>query len=290
VSAQPTIKTSIAELSQAYDGFLFDAYGVLCDGSGALPFAGECISFLRNAGKGILVVTNGASMLPEQNAAKYRAMGLDIGDTEVLNSLSLVSAYFVEHRLQGSKTVVLGTEASKAYVARCGGDVVASPHEDFSVVIVANQTEYSFVESVDLIISAVAAKIQAGKSVHCVLPNPDFLYPKSPGAYGITAGAVAELIERGVEILCGVGRCQFQRLGKPYGPIFEAARSRFASGSKLVMIGDQLETDIKGARAAGIADVLVTTGVASGWRVEAADHFSRLPQPSFVIPNLDPCS
>jgi len=52
----------------------------------------------------------------------------------------------------------------------------------------------------------------------------------------------------------------FTRLGKPYEAIFAEAVRR--SGTRnMVMLGDQLATDIRGARAFGLDAVLVGTGV-----------------------------
>ena len=53
------------------------------------------------------------------------------------------------------------------------------------------------------------------------------------------------------------------RLGKPYAPIFREALARAgALPERTAMIGDQLETDVRGANAAGITSVLVTSGIA----------------------------
>jgi ribonucleotide monophosphatase NagD (HAD superfamily) len=54
----------------------------------------------------------------------------------------------------------------------------------------------------------------------------------------------------------------FTRLGKPHAAIFEEAFRR--SGTMdMVMIGDTPETDIRGAKAFGIASALVETGTAA---------------------------
>jgi ribonucleotide monophosphatase NagD (HAD superfamily) len=50
-------------------------------------------------------------------------------------------------------------------------------------------------------------------------------------------------------------------LGKPHRPMFDAARRRL-SGGRLVMIGDQLATDILGAKRNKIDSALVGTGLA----------------------------
>ena len=52
----------------------------------------------------------------------------------------------------------------------------------------------------------------------------------------------------------------FAALGKPEPHLYREALSR-SNARTPVMIGDQLETDIRGAIAAGIASVLVSTGV-----------------------------
>jgi HAD superfamily hydrolase (TIGR01509 family) len=59
-------------------------------------------------------------------------------------------------------------------------------------------------------------------------------------------------------------RLAFDRLGKPEPHLFaEAARRLAIEPARLVMVGDQLETDIAGARAAGI-DAALLAGV-SRW-------------------------
>jgi ribonucleotide monophosphatase NagD (HAD superfamily) len=52
----------------------------------------------------------------------------------------------------------------------------------------------------------------------------------------------------------------FMRLGKPQPYLYEEAIRRCGTRS-VVMIGDQLETDIRGAKNCGIDAVLVNTGV-----------------------------
>ena len=61
---------------------------------------------------------------------------------------------------------------------------------------------------------------------------------------------------------------RFEALGKPAPALFELARARLAGAARVVMIGDQLETDIAGARATGL-DAALVAGV-STWRAGAA--------------------
>ena len=93
-----------------------------------------------------------------------------------------------------------------------------------------------------------------------MVPNPDVVYPKRAGAWGFAAGGIAALLEAALEVRYGAAAPRFERLGKPHRPIY--ARAAATLGTRdLVMVGDQLVTDIKGAVDFGIASALVPTGV-----------------------------
>ncbi|MEW6746227.1 MAG: HAD hydrolase-like protein [Planctomycetota bacterium] len=94
-----------------------------------------------------------------------------------------------------------------------------------------------------------------------ILTNPDLIYPAAEGRYGFTAGSLALLLEEALRWryreLEGL---RFTPLGKPHSPMFEEAEHR--SGTRdMVMIGDQVATDIRGAARFGIDSALVTTGL-----------------------------
>ena len=110
-------------------------------------------------------------------------------------------------------------------------------------------------------LSALVRGFDAGRTLRLVCPNPDLVYP-TPGGFGIASGAVALILEAALALRYPQEPPRFTRLGKPFAPIFEEALRR--SGTRdMVMIGDQLETDIRGARAFGLDAVLVTTGISS---------------------------
>jgi ribonucleotide monophosphatase NagD (HAD superfamily) len=73
---------------------------------------------------------------------------------------------------------------------------------------------------------------------------------------------------------------RFVSLGKPHPAIFEEAVRR-AGTRHMVMIGDRLETDIRGANDFGIASALVTAGGAV-----AASVPSHGPQPTCLLSSI----
>jgi ribonucleotide monophosphatase NagD (HAD superfamily) len=77
-------------------------------------------------------------------------------------------------------------------------------------------------------------------------PAPDGLWPGAGALLSVittTTGAAAEIV------------------GKPHAPLFEEAR-RVGGGGLPLVVGDRLDTDIKGAADLGWDSLLVFTGIA----------------------------
>lgn len=262
-----------ADLIGRYEVILLDAYGVINDARGALAEGRELLDEIARQGKRFFIVTNDASRLPETCAARFRSMGLDIPSDQIITSGALLTRYFDDNRLRGARCMVLGTEDSKEYVREAGGEVVpVRAGDDCDAVIVGDDSGYPFLETVEEVFAVLRRQIDRGQPIQRILPNPDLIYPKGEGAFGFTSGAVVTLLESGLQRLFPHRRAEdlaFKRLGKPHVPMFEEARRRAGTDS-LVMIGDQLETDIAGACAAGIDSALVTTGV-STWNENESD-------------------
>jgi ribonucleotide monophosphatase NagD (HAD superfamily) len=164
---------------------------------------------------------------------------------------------------------VLGTADSHRYVERAGGRPVPAG-ADYEVLVVGDEQGFPFLPTLDAVLTRLLARIEAGHAVRLVVPNPDLIYPTEGGGVGIASASVAGIFE-GVLRLRYPERSDlvFDRLGKPHAPLFDAAIARLGTRDVL-MIGDQLETDIRGACEAGLDSALVTSGVTSLARLRAA--------------------
>ena len=130
-------------------------------------------------------------------------------------------------------------------------------------VAVCDDDGFDFLRGLELALSAIVRAVEAGKPPALILPNPDLVYPKGGGELGFTAGAIALLLEAALARRFPGHALRFVHLGKPEPHLFvAAARQLGLPPDRLVMIGDQLETDIAGARAAGCACALLA-GVSS---------------------------
>jgi HAD superfamily hydrolase (TIGR01450 family) len=275
-------KITIEELIERYAVLLLDAYGVLVNDCGALAGAGELIRMLNQIQKPYYLLTNDASKLPQTAADRFQNYGLEIAPNRIITSGGLLKNYFKTHNLRGVRCVVLGPEDSAQYVADAGGKVVA-PANGFDAVVIGDEAGFPFVETVDTVLTALFHKVERRERIHLLLPNPDLIYPKADRGVGIASGSIALIIEAALQLRYpGHPDLRFARLGKPHGHIFQEAVGR--SGTKdMVMIGDQLETDIRGANAFGLDSVLVDSGITHTTAATIPDQ----PRPTYRMLSIE---
>jgi len=252
------------ELIDRYDGFLFDAYGVLVDAAGPTAGAAAALAAVRAAGKPLAVVTNDASRQPATAAARFARVGLAITADEVVSSGQLLAGHVASLGLAGARAVVLGTADAQRYGSDAGLDVVA-PTDDAAIdaLVICDDAGFDFLAGMNAAITACVRALDAGRGLALVVANPDLVFPRGGGALGFTAGTMAAMIDA-VLARRYAAPPRFVALGKPAPAIFAMARTRLGVDGPLLMVGDQLETDIAGARGCGL-DAALVAGV-SVWR------------------------
>lgn len=252
--------TTLPALIERYDALLFDAYGVLVHGTGLMPGAVEARDVLEASGKPWFVVTNDASKLPATAAARYRRLGLDLDPDRIVTSGMLLAPWFERDGLRGARCAVLGPPDGVRYAELAGGEIVP-PDADFDVLVIADETGFPFLDHMDAALTTLFRCIDAGRPPRLVVPNPDIIYPDGIDAFGFAAGSIALMFEAALARRYPLRpELRFVRLGKPEPHLYDHALA-LAGTRDAVMIGDQIETDIAGAIAAGIDSALITQGV-----------------------------
>ncbi len=286
---------SAREIIDTYQVILLDSYGVLMTIQGPLPTARQFIQELNQRDKEYYILTNDASKLQDAVTRRFRDFNIDICPERIITTGSLIKGYFQSHNLQGCRSLVLGPEDSLGYVKEAGGEVI-SPEMAGKIdpaavdaLIVCDEMGFPFLEVMDQVLSLLFAKFDRSESLVMLLPNPDFIYPKSSQEFGFTSGSMALMLEKALQIRYpGRSDLKFVRLGKPYAPIFAEVVSRCGFSrqqvqKKMVMIGDQVWTDIKGAYDFGIDSAMVQTGLN---RAEDFQWISSF-KPTYILPNLE---
>ena len=148
-------------------------------------------------------------------------------------------------------------------------------------IIGASPDNYNF-SSIEDLVNNLFSMLDVKEKVSVVLLNPDLLYPKSTDYYGIGAGSILLWLESFVEVRYpGQSKLQITRLGKPFKEIYQEAFRRTKT-MNMVMVGDQLQTDIVGANNFGIDSVLVHSGLTKNDTLTGQDIY-----PSYTLSSIN---
>jgi len=282
----PVPHTTVRHLLDSYSVLLLDAYGVLNCGDEVLPGARELLSHLHENGRQYWVLTNDGSRLPDTASRRLLGLGLAIPPERIITSAALIAPYFAQHGLAGAHCVVLGTEDSHRAVRDAGGLVVAADTcQRADVLVICDEGGYPFLPTLNAALNLVFRTIDdLGAPPVLLQANPDFLFPRAGGRFGFTAGSIAMLLEQAIALRYpDLDEVRCDRLGKPFPAIFEEAHRRSTTMSML-MIGDQLDTDILGAVSFGIDAALVASGLHRPGQL----HANAVARPTFLLSSLWP--
>jgi len=237
----------LGELTDEFDVFVLDGFGVLNVGDATVPGAVERVAALQAMRKQVLVLTNGATVPVEKTVEKYANWGMLFKTDDVIssrNALEVALRSEVETMLWG----VVATDFAQI-------DKLA-PN---TVLLTDNANDYARVDGF-IFLSAMqwsderqALLLQAlsERTRPLLVGNPDLVAPREdcmsmePGLYA------HELADAGV--------CEPRFYGKPFKDVFDlaAARIKNVEPHRIAMVGDTLHTDILGGASYGWRNVLI---------------------------------
>ncbi|HZU14378.1 MAG TPA: HAD-IIA family hydrolase [Chloroflexota bacterium] len=243
---------------------LIDLDGVIYRGDTPLRGAARFLAFLRERGITVRLVTNNATLTPQQYVAKLDAMGITVDTAEIFTSALATGLYLREHRNGTSTALVIGETGLRDAVT-AAGLLAARDNPDWVVMGLDRHVTYE-----DL--AAAALAIEGG--ARFVGSNPDTSFPSErglvPGA-GALIGAVR--LTTGVEPTI---------IGKPHPLMLELAlHSLGGTVEDTAMLGDRLDTDILAASNLHMPSILVLTGVSTEEEVRTGSI-----HPDLVVPSL----
>lgn len=232
-------------LQTAYDAALVDLDGVAYRGPYAIPTAPPALAAAREAGMGVVFVTNNASREPGMVADHLTELGMPTQAHEVMTAAQAVAALMLESLEVGSRVYVVGGAGLRTSVTEAGYVIVDSAHDNPDAVVQGFAPEVSWRE-----LAEAAYAIRAGARFFA--SNKDLTIPNDRGvAPGNGALVQVVVTATGVEPPAA---------GKPEPAMFRLA-SHKAQAERPLIVGDRLDTDIKGARAANMPSLQVLTGV-----------------------------
>ncbi|MDT5036175.1 MAG: 5-nucleotidase [Micromonosporaceae bacterium] len=225
------------------ESWLTDMDGVLVHEGHPVPGAPEFVSKLTASGKPFLVLTNNSIYTARDLRARLGRMGIDVPESSIWTS-ALATAQFLDDQRPGGTAYVIG-EAGLTTALHDIGYVLSNTEPDY--VVLGETRTYSF-EAITTAIRLI------NDGARFIATNPDATGPSNEGALP-ACGSVAALISKATGV-------EPYFIGKPNPMMMRSALNTINAHSETTaMIGDRMDTDVLCGLEAGLATILVLTGI-----------------------------
>ena len=237
--------------------------GVIYRGSSLIPGAKEFIEKLQEQDIPFMFLTNNSERSPRDMVVKFGHFGLKVSIKNLYTAAHCTADFLIRQRPLSSAFVI--GEGGLLVALQEKGIAFDSMHPDYVVVGEGRLLNYEVLEK--------AIRLIASGS-QLIATNPDTWCPTDTGPRPGT-GAIAAFLES------ATGKKAYY-LGKPNPFMFLMARSRLGlHTTETIMIGDTMETDIRGAIEIGLQAYLVLTGSTSSESLKSYPY-----QPTRVLNSI----
>ncbi len=251
---------------------IIDLDGVVWRGALPLPGVADFFNFLTENGIRFLLATNNAARPTSEILSRLETMQAPVRANQVLTSAE-ATAVWLDHRLPaGASVLVIGENGlydalAATHLKAVNPDETPIAGETVAAVAVGLDRSFTYAK-----LRRATDEIRGGAQF--IATNADATFPSEQGLVP-GAGSLIAAVQTATSTLPTI-------IGKPYRPMFDAALETLgALPEQTAMLGDRLDTDIEGGQKAGLATILVLTGVTS--QAEAAESPIRA---DFTFANL----
>ncbi|MDA1309205.1 MAG: TIGR01459 family HAD-type hydrolase, partial [Proteobacteria bacterium] len=248
------VLSGIGAIAEQYDGYVFDVWGTVYDGDQVFPGVIEALHALRRLGKKVAFLSN-SPQLPSVVATRLAGIGIERSCYD-----GIVTS--------GGETNSQLSRMSNPEMKQFGGRVYQTGPDRFPDTLPKDRfQEVARIDEADWILNAgpnsppetladyeERLTVGAARGLPMLCANPDRTVFQGAERH-ICAGALAERY-------AALGG-PVHPIGKPFQAVFDRCREilEMADSAHLLMIGDNLETDILGANRAGFGALLIASGV-----------------------------
>ena len=240
---------SVSELSSLYSIFIIDQWGVLHDGAVATADAIKSIEYLKRQQKLVAVLTNSGKSY-RSNIARLGEFGYRSDQFDLVLTSGDIAIEFIKKNYFGTKIYWIDEKKDFNELSEIGENVLVDRIDLADLIYLSGWNEQIMEWDVYVQILAQAAK----NNTPMICSNPD-IEGFSNGRRDKAPGWIAErFAEMGGNV---------RLFGKPNKSMFEICLSRLGvkDPQLAIVIGDSFRTDICGAANAGIASVLIESGL-----------------------------
>lgn len=223
-------------------GVLLDVDGTLLAGDRAIPGAGQAVRRLRESGRTVRFVTNTTRRPSSAVAAALVRAGIEASSGDVLIPASLARRRIMDSGR--TRACMLVPEAAKEDLVP-----VEEVDEDADWVVVGDLGRAFDYDRLD----AAFRCLRSGAGLLALQRNR--WWDAGDGTPRLDAGPFVAALEYAAEV-------EAELLGKPAPAFFRLALAELGlPAAAVAMVGDSIENDVEGARAAGCRGILVRTGL-----------------------------
>ena len=254
--------SNIDSLIPCYDAFLIDQFGTLHDGLMAYPGAAAALMRIRAAGRKVVLLSNSGRPL-KPNANRLASLGIGPETYDFLLTSGEVAARMINSDLvpaaRGVSRCLLLERPGEGSILDRLNFQSAAPEAAQLVLIAGSEGDRL---SLDWYAELLAPLARRGVPALCLNPDRTMLTAHGP-SFG--SGQIAETYAAlGGEVIW---------IGKPYLEIYRMALDMLGQKStvRVAGVGDSVEHDIAGAKAAGCDAWLVRAGIIADWEDSAIE-------------------
>lgn len=251
-------RSSSGPLIAQYDTMLVDLDGVVFVGDQPVPGAVSALAAARERQVRVVFVTNNASRPPADIAQRLTVAGIPARPDDVVTAAMAAARLLADRLDPDAPVLVVGGDGVDCALREAGLRPVRRAAEAPVAVVQGWSPDVDWGQ-----LAEAAVAIRDGAS--WIATNLDRTLPSPRGPLPGNGSLVAALVT-------ATGQHP-ESAGKPQRPLFDAALGD--SAARVLMVGDRLDTDIAGARAAGLDSLLVLSGVTDPAALLAADPASR---------------
>lgn len=246
--ASPPRIAGLADLAAKYDSMLCDIWGVLHNGVAAFESAVEALTKARAAGIKVVLISNA----PRPSAPvieQLARLGVPPSAYDAIITSGDVTRELLSSRYAGARLTHIGPHKDRPLVE--GLPVTFTSDEEAEVCLCSG-----LLDDTSEVPEDYRNRLEglAARHVPMICANPDKVVEMG-GRLIYCAGALADLYEElgGQTII----------MGKPFAPIYEAARTLAGDlpASRLLALGDSMRTDLRGAHEQAMDCLFLTGGL-----------------------------
>jgi 4-nitrophenyl phosphatase len=255
----------------AIKNLILDMDGVLWRGETPMPGLVEFFATLSQKHINFVMATNNATKTAVMYTEKLARFGVQVPPEQILTSAETTAVYLSQRYAAGTAVYVVGEKGlHNAMTAQ--GFTIISPEQvqngATAPLVVAGFSRH--ITYPELAMGALLVH----KGATFIGTNPDPSFPSELGPLP-GAGAIIAVIETATGVKPTI-------IGKPQPTIFQEAVKRLGGTTdNTAMVGDRLTTDIAGGQNAGLATVLLLSGVTSREQAQASPI-----KPSYICDDI----